>query len=101
GSAEAPRRHRREARRAMSDRMFADVPTTSEVAFATARKLDALARRGFRSESNHPPIDVEVRQLRRLGAWLAEREFEAISAAHERKARACMAQAETALSEAW
>lgn len=85
----------------MSDRMFADVPTTSEVAFATARKLDALARRGFRSESNHPPIDVEVRQLRRLGAWLACHEFEAASSAAERRARVRMAQFETSAAEAW
>lgn len=85
----------------MSDRMFADVPTTSEVAFADARKLDALARNGFRSRRGEPPIETHVRQLRRLGAWLAEREFEAASSAAERRARVRMAQFETSAAEAW
>lgn len=85
----------------MSDRMFADLPKSSDEAFADARKLDALARNGFRSRRGEPPIETHVRQLRRLGAWLAEREFEAASAAAERRATASFARFETNFAEAW
>jgi hypothetical protein len=69
----------------MSDRMFADVPTTSDDAYEAARRSSVK----------------DARQLRRLGAWLACHEFEAASAAAERRARVRMAQFETSAAEAW
>jgi len=85
----------------MSDKLFGDIPTTSEDAFGAASRTSTLARVGFKPKRGHAPLDVQAARLRRLGAWLAEREFDEVCAASERRALASFAQFETATSEAW
>ena len=82
----AERKRERECRKAGG---VSDLPATSEAAFHLAR---ASSRR-------------DAVKFRRLGAWLASHEAEAmfdkVSAEQERSAQARMAQFETGAAEAW